>query len=147
MADVQRFLVRRAPFGKVRAHPFVVKGHARMHNDDRNGTYEACVRSDYLAMYPDAEPYAGPVEVRIKAFFEIPKKWSKKKKQLAREGKIWPTVKYDADNLAKAICDALNGLAYIDDKQVVLLLTEKLYVTEEDGAPCSFVTIERRPQL
>ena len=118
-----------------------------MHNDDRNGTYEACVRSDYLAMYPDVEPYAGPVEVRIKAFFEIPKKWSKKKKQLAREGKIWPTVKYDADNLAKAICDALNGLAYIDDKQVVLLLTEKLYVTEEDGAPCSFVTIERRPQL
>ena len=37
------------------------------------------------------------------------------------------TKKPDADNLAKAILDALNGVAYPDDAQIVTLTVRKRY--------------------
>ena len=37
------------------------------------------------------------------------------------------TKKPDADNLAKAILDALNGVAYPDDAQIVKLTVRKRY--------------------
>ena len=40
---------------------------------------------------------------------------------------IKPTKKPDADNIAKAVCDALNGIAYKDDSQVVDLTVRKYY--------------------
>lgn len=40
---------------------------------------------------------------------------------------ILPTVKPDTDNIAKSILDSLNGIAYLDDKQVVNLQVEKYY--------------------
>ena len=36
-------------------------------------------------------------------------------------GKMRPTMKPDNDNIAKSVLDALNGLAYVDDKQIVEL--------------------------
>lgn len=38
-----------------------------------------------------------------------------------------PLKKPDADNVAKIILDALNGIAYLDDKQVVDLGVHKSY--------------------
>ena len=37
------------------------------------------------------------------------------------------TKKIDCDNLCKTILDALNGIAYDDDKQVCMLYVEKRY--------------------
>ena len=45
-------------------------------------------------------------------------------------GLILPTKKPDADNIAKAILDALNGLAFYDDAQVVYLQVSKRYSNE-----------------
>ena len=42
-------------------------------------------------------------------------------------GDILPTKKPDADNILKIIADALNGIAYADDKQVVTAEVQKLY--------------------
>jgi Holliday junction resolvase RusA-like endonuclease len=42
-------------------------------------------------------------------------------------GCIYPTKKPDADNIAKIILDALNGVAYTDDTQVINLLVQKRY--------------------
>ena len=41
--------------------------------------------------------------------YEIPKAWPKWKLTAAQDGLIVPTVKPDADNVAKAVKDALNG--------------------------------------
>ena len=38
-----------------------------------------------------------------------------------------PTKKPDVDNIAKAILDSLNGIAYRDDSQIVELNMKKLY--------------------
>ena len=42
-------------------------------------------------------------------------------------GKILHTKKIDCDNLAKTVLDALNGIAYDDDKQICRLYVEKRY--------------------
>ena len=57
----------------------------------------------------------------------IPKSTSKKKHQLMAIGAIQHTKKPDADNVAKAICDALNKIAYVDDSQIVSLEVNKYY--------------------
>lgn len=67
------------------------------------------------------------MEVYIRAYFEIPKSVSKKKKQQMLENEISPIIKPDTDNIAKSILDSLNGIAYLDDKQVIRLTVEKWY--------------------
>ena len=42
-------------------------------------------------------------------------------------GQIQATIKPDLDNIAKAVLDGLNGLAFDDDKQVVSLKVSKRY--------------------
>ena len=42
-------------------------------------------------------------------------------------GEIKPVVKPDVDNVAKSILDALNGIIYLDDKQIIELDIEKIY--------------------
>lgn len=67
------------------------------------------------------------LKVSICAYFEIPKSYSKKKREMCLAGLIRPTVKPDTDNISKNIKDALNGIAYPDDKQVVCEVIEKYY--------------------
>jgi len=63
----------------------------------------------------------------ISARFPIPKSTTKRDRQLIMEGKLLPTKKPDGDNIAKVICDALNGVAYEDDTQIVKLVVSKIY--------------------
>ena len=67
------------------------------------------------------------VDMRVIAYLPIPKSKSKKARQLMIEGKIRPTVKPDCDNILKLVADALNGIAYDDDKQIVTMSVMKRY--------------------
>ncbi len=69
----------------------------------------------------------GQLEITVTAFFAIPKSESKKKAVLMQEGIIRPTKKPDMDNILKIVCDALNGLAYKDDSQIVTAQVYKFY--------------------
>ena len=71
------------------------------------------------------------MSVTINAYFAIPKSFSKKKQQEAKDGLIRPTVKPDCDNIAKNINDALNGIVYPDDKQIIRLEVNKYYSENE----------------
>ena len=71
--------------------------------------------------------YTGPVRVRINAVFTVPAKWLVEKKKLAIRNEILPEMKPDCDNIAKAILDSLNGIAYKDDSQVVELTVVKRF--------------------
>ena len=53
-------------------------------------------------------------------------------------GAIRPTKKPDIDNIVKIVLDSLNGVAYIDDSQVVALLVEKHYAEK----PCVEIILE-----
>lgn len=68
-----------------------------------------------------------PLRLEVTAYFKVPKNATKAKRADMLSGKIRPTKKPDCDNVLKIIADALNGVAYHDDAQIVELNFEKLY--------------------
>ena len=96
--------------------------------------YSNLVKMSFINAYPawNAANFSDkPLNVSIFVYMPIPKSFSQKKKQEALEGKIRPIVKPDCDNIAKNINDALNGIAYPDDKQISCLTVSKYYADSE----------------
>jgi Holliday junction resolvase RusA-like endonuclease len=88
--------------------------------------YETYIKELFAVNYPKFEPLIGPIEVNIYAYFPIPKGTSRKNQELMEAGVIRRDKRPDADNLLK-ILDALNGLAFRDDSQIVYASIEKRY--------------------
>lgn len=122
------------PQGKGRPR-FTKSGHA--YTPEKTRQYEKAVRECYEEQGYGLH-FSGPVALEILAVFRIPKSRSKKDQERMLFGEIKPTTKPDADNIGKAIADALNGIAYDDDKQITSLLVRKQYGTH----PGTFVTIQ-----
>ena len=133
------FAVPGSPQGKMR--PRVVKrgNFVQTYTPDKTVNYENLVKLMYgqeaKGRVFDREK---SLRVLIVALYDIPQSTSKKRAELMRIGEIRPTKKTDLDNIAKIICDALNGVAYHDDAQVVDLKVVKYY----SDTPCVTVTIE-----
>ena len=105
---------------------------------EKTRNYESWVKLWFVTKYKDFKPLEKPLRVCIYAYFPIPTSKSKKVREEMSKGIIKPTIKPDTDNIAKSILDALNGLAFIDDKQVY-----ELYVRKEYGiVPYARVIIE-----
>ena len=73
------------------------------------------------------ETATGPVRIEARAIFTIPKSWPKSKKQAALVGEVQHTGKPDADNVLKIVGDALNGIVWADDSQIVSASINKRY--------------------
>ena len=109
------------------------KGRPRF---SKNVVYTPQKTIEYEHRIADAyhgECAVGSLFVDIKAFFAIPKSYTKEQKNAIRKGNLSPTKKPDADNIGKVVLDALNGIAYEDDKQVVDLRVSKQYSEEREG--------------
>ncbi len=91
----------------------------------------------YLEKYAGVKPFEGPVAVEIVALYQIPRSANKRRKEAMRRGAIKPTVRPDVDNILKIVTDALNGVAYLDDKQIITCWVNKCYA----AAPAVHVTI------
>ncbi|MCB1723228.1 MAG: RusA family crossover junction endodeoxyribonuclease [Gammaproteobacteria bacterium] len=68
-----------------------------------------------------------PVIIAMTASLPIPDSWPDWKKRAARDGTILPSSKPDFDNYEKAAVDALNGVVYLDDAQIVESHTRLVY--------------------
>lgn len=111
------------PQGKGRAKVSTRGGFARAYTPEKTAAYENLIKLAY-GSNPKLE---GSIAVTILAYYIIPKSFNKSKQDLAISGKIRPTTKPDADNIAKVVCDALNKIAYNDDSQIVSLSVMKSY--------------------
>ena len=67
----------------------------------------------------DFFPEGTAVRMTVLAYSGIPKSASKDTREAMLRREIRPTKKPDVDNVLKAVCDGLNGVAYHDDAQVV----------------------------
>lgn len=94
--------------------PFVM-----MVTQEQTRAAKNAVRAAFRQRYPDHRPWTGPVLLRFTAVFETPASFNKALREAAARGLLYATKKPDKDNIEKLIKDALNGLAYIDDQQVM----------------------------
>ena len=69
----------------------------------------------------------GPLALDLTLFVAIPKSTTKRDRARIVEGSYHPTKKPDLDNVLKAITDAMNGIVYEDDAQIVRITTAKVY--------------------
>ena len=132
------FTVPGEPEGKAR--PKVNTKTKTAYTPQKTRTYEAKIRGCYSLQ--GGGKYEGAVKVKVTAFFRIPKKYTKKERELIQAGKLLPTKKPDGDNIVKAVLDALNGLAYDDDKQVTSHEVMKRYAYGSRKTECLVITLE-----
>lgn len=121
------FEVPGQPQGKGR--PRFVRATGRAYTPAKTESYEATVRlfaSQAMAgrgLFEARQPLMCLVEAR----FAVPASWSKRKQAQAHTRILHPTGKPDCDNILKVLGDALNGVVWHDDAQVVLWTCQKVY--------------------
>lgn len=123
-----KFSVPGQPFGKQRPKFSRAGNYAKTYTPKETVSYENLVKLMFQQeakghMFKDGDM----LDVRIIAYYEIPKSTSKKKRRLMLEHKIRPAKKPDWDNIGKIVCDSLNKVAYHDDSAVVDAQVRKFY--------------------
>ena len=120
------FTVPGAPFGKQRPRHNRKTGVTYTPADTkrRENQIAAVYKSTFGNHMFGEQDY---IEMQVYAYYPIPTSTTKKKKVCMVNGDIRPTVKPDWDNVGKLIADALNGVAYKDDKQIVSATVKKFY--------------------
>ena len=131
------------PRGKGRHRSRIVHGAAgqsfiRNHPDAKTEAYEGRLkRAAADALGGDRPLLSGAIAVAVWSYRVVPASFSKRKRELALADQLRPTTKPDWDNYAK-ICDALNGIVWVDDALVVKGFVEKLYAEK----PCLVIRVE-----
>lgn len=133
------FVIPYEPMGKERPRAYSCHGHTQVYTPYKTREYEQMVRDIYaLQVGHKRFPDDAEILLEIIACFSVPKSASKEKRRLMLSGDIRPKKKPDYDNIAKIITDALNGVAYKDDAQIVSAEIHKRYSTKS----CVYVTME-----
>lgn len=125
------------PQGKGRARAYRVGNFIKHYTPEKTRTYEGMIRTAAMDAMSGREIIANPVEIELTAVFAVPASWSQKKRAAAIGGSLRPAKKPDIDNVIKAWTDAMNGVVFADDCQIVRGSFEKLY----GPAPMVSVTV------
>lgn len=97
--------------------------HAAMYDPEANVTNKATV-GFYAKKAMGKKPLmTGPLRLRV--FFCLEKPKSKIRKN--SDPHPHPDSRPDLDNMIKLVCDALNGIVWKDDAQVVMIAAYKLW--------------------
>ena len=119
------FIVKGEPKGKAR--PRFARGRA--YTPQTTVDYEKEIKARFLECGGKFS-HADKFTVDVIACFGVPKSAPKKKVKDMLAYQIMPTKRPDIDNILKVVLDALNGVAYYDDSQVVRVVGTKAYNKE-----------------
>jgi Holliday junction resolvase RusA-like endonuclease len=107
------------------------KGRPRMTRAGHAYTPAATAQAEQdflvLAMRHFPRPLSGPLRIDLSFTFPVPASWSKKKQAAALGLELAHESRPDLDNLIKLVLDALNGRAWVDDRQIYNLSAAKCY--------------------
>lgn len=123
-----KFTVPGEPAGKGRPRFRRAGKYVQTYTPEKTVSYENLIKIEYQEQCGKTYFHKGTaLDVRIMAYYGIPKSQSKKNQKLMEEHQIRPLKKPDTDNLVKCYLDALNKVAYDDDVQIVDLQVRRFY--------------------
>jgi Holliday junction resolvase RusA-like endonuclease len=102
------------------------------YTDSKTLEYETLVGFKARQAIGASEPFKGALTVFLYLRFAIPPSYSKKRKEACLAGLEYPK-RIDIDNVYKSVTDAMNGIVYVDDSQIIEAHIKKVYA-EESGA-------------
>lgn len=103
----------------------------KTYTDAKTLTYEKSIQTYAKKAMGSTSPLIGAVAAYLHIGIPIPPSYSKTRQKACIEGLERPTKKPDIDNIVKAVLDGMNGIVYLDDKQVVDLHLTKVYSSKE----------------
>lgn len=112
--------------GKGRPRATVRGGFARVFTDEKTRKYETSIRAVGVARMAGRKPLEGPLSVSLRLRLAPPKSMSKRQRARVLGGEEAYFGRVDCDNACKAVLDALNGVCWGDDVQIVRLFVTKV---------------------
>lgn len=112
-----------------KGRPRFVRATGRTYTPEKTERYESHLRLAAQVAMAGRPLFDGPLWMCIHAVLPIPQSYSRRKRDAAIAGAVWPTKKPDWDNFAKIAADALNNIVFRDDSQIV-----RGHVTKRYGA-------------
>ena len=125
LGDTITFLVEPVPKGRPRFH--IQNGHVMTFTPRKTRTFESDIANIYVNQHGRFYEKGTALELTVVFYMPIPKSVSKTMRNNMIKDFVKHTKKSDLDNLIKALLDALNGIAYADDAQIVKLSARKQY--------------------
>lgn len=127
-----KFIVLGEPVPKARPRAAYQYGKIHMYTPKKTVDYEKLIALEYKRQCYKVFDERTALKMGVRAFCSPPKTANGKKiteeiRQKMLSGEIVPIGKPDCDNLLKSVADALNGIAYTDDKQIVEMAIRKQY--------------------
>ena len=122
MTSAVSFHVQGEPVAQGRPRVRVHEGMAHVYDPAKSRHYKKEVSVVARSVAISDMPWTGPVFVRIKAVYALPKSYHRKKHPVGWRVKA---TKPDVDNIAKTVLDAIQGILIKDDSQVVVLDVRK----------------------
>jgi len=138
-----QFFVPGQPGTKGSARAFVVRGRAIITNDSRKAKpWAAAVSAAAHEAMGGNPPMQGPVRVSLCFYLPRPKSHYLRG-QLRTDAPAYCPKRPDLDKLTRCTWDALTGIVFSDDAQVVLEYGSKLYANGPVG--CEISIFEAAP--
>lgn len=114
------------PRGKGRPRATTRGGYARMFTDSKTRAYESLIEFYARQAMGTRKPLEGPLTLELRCRMSIPKSTTKRRRGAILAGTETYYGPFDADNLLKACGDAMNGVCYLDDRQIMSLSVVKI---------------------
>lgn len=111
------FVISGPPVAKGRPKFAVRGGHGMAYTPEKTRAWEKAARMIIKAQMRGNPPLEGPIDAEL--WFGMPRPKTVKRKH--------PVVKPDIDNFIKNAFDAMNGIAFVDDAQIVRVNASKEY--------------------
>ena len=129
MTFMVTFKVDVDPVGKQRARYARRGNFVQTYTPDKTRNYEALLKEAAIEAMGSSEPLETPVSLYLYIRVPIPKSFSKKKVQDCLNGSEQPMKKPDSSNVLKSVEDAMNGVVYKDDCQIINHHMTRVYST------------------
>ncbi|ONK21210.1 hypothetical protein BLX87_23055 [Bacillus sp. VT-16-64] len=120
------FTIPGEPVAQGRPRASTRNGKVRMYDPAKSKNYKTFVQL-VARQHAPKKPLEGAVSMTVKIYRPMLKGFSMKRRNEAEAGLYRPITKPDNSNYLKGIEDALNGVIYHDDSQIVTSKVEKYY--------------------